>query len=375
MSKVKEDLVTNVPNLTSNQFSVRFLNRKIKDWFMDKNSRFNLVKRNTVEIITEEELKKLLSSDKTPTVYLGTAITGKPHIGYLAWAIKLSDFLKAGFNVKLLLADLHGALDGTPWNLLEKRYDYYSKVIPLMFKCIGADTKNLEVVKGSKFQFDRDYVFDLLKLSTHTTVHDATKAASEVVKFGENPKLSGIIYPLMQALDEQYLDVDIQYGGIDQRKILVFAREMLPKIGYKPRIELMTPLIPGLIGKKMSASDPKSKVDLLDDEQTVNEKVAGAYCEAGIIEDNGVLAFLKYVIMVLKQDKKEPFVVERPAKFGGNVIFRSYEELEAAFVAKKLHPQDLKNALARELNRLLEPIRKNEKALSDAAAKAYPNPK
>jgi tyrosyl-tRNA synthetase len=175
----------------------------------------------------------------------------------------------------------------------------------------------------------------------------------------------------MQALDEEYLHVDVQYGGIDQRKILMFAREFLPKVGYRPRIEVMTPLIPGLIGKKMSASDPLSKIDLLDDEKTVIEKLRGAYCEAGVVEDNGVLAFLKHVIMVLKNDNNEPFVVERPAKFGGTIQFTNYDEIEAAFVRKELHPLDLKNALAREINQLLAIFRKDRKRLEKLAKAGY----
>src|SRR3990167_9136038 len=110
-------------------------------------------------------------------------------------------------------------------------------------------------------QLTPEYFKDLLRLSTLTTVHDATKAASEVVKLGENPKLGGIIYPLMQALDEEYLKVDMQFGGTDQRKIFVYARESLPKIHYKPRIELMNYILPGLIGKKMSSSEDATKID------------------------------------------------------------------------------------------------------------------
>lgn len=32
----------------------------------------------------------------------------------------------------------------------------------------------------------------------------------------ESPLLSGLIYPGLQALDEQYLGVDFQFGGADQ---------------------------------------------------------------------------------------------------------------------------------------------------------------
>ncbi|HLD72789.1 MAG TPA: tyrosine--tRNA ligase [Candidatus Nanoarchaeia archaeon] len=330
-----------------------------------------LIKRNTQEIITEEELLELLKKKKQPAVYIGTAITGKPHIGYYMWVLKLADFLKAGFKVKLLLADIHGALDNCPWDVLERRYTYYAETIPLMFKSIGADIKNFEVVKGSDFQLKREYMLDVLKMSTFTSINEAKRAASEVVKFGDNPKLSGLIYPLMQSLDEEYLGVDIQYGGVDQRKILMFARENLPLLNYKPRIEVMTPLIPGLIGKKMSASDPHSKVDLLDDEKTVEEKLKKAYCEAGVVEDNGVLAFLKYIIMTLKKDRGEKFVVERPAKWGGNLEFSDYEEIEKMFIKQELHPLDLKLALAREINSLLKVFRENKERLEKLGKAGY----
>jgi len=270
----------------------------------------------------------------------------------------------------LLLADLHGALDKTPWPVLEKRYDYYAKTIPLMFESIGADIKNFEIIKGSDFQLGCDYMFDLLKMSTFVSVNDCKRAASEVVKFGDNPKLSGLIYPMMQALDEQYLDVDIQLGGTDQRKILMFARENLPKLGHKQRIEIMNPMIPGLIGKKMSASDEKSKIDLLDNKKTVKEKLKGADCVAGN-PNNGVMAFLKYVIMVIKKDKKEKFIVERDKKYGKNLKYENYEEIEKDFVAKKLHPLDLKNAVAKEISKMLSSIQKKRKELENLAKKGY----
>ena len=334
------------------------------------NERFELIKRNTEEIIGEEELKKLLKEKKKPVVYWGTAPTGKPHVGYFLPALKIADLLKAGFHVKILLADLHAALDNTPWPILEKRYDYYAKIIPWMIKSIGADIKELEFVKGSDFQLKPEYMFDVLQMSSFISVHDANKAASDVVKLGNNPKLSGLIYPLMQAVDEQYLEVDVQLGGTDQRKIVVLARESLPKLGYKPRIEIMNPLIPGLIGKKMSASDEKSKIDLLDDEKTVKKKLNNADCVAGN-PDNGIMAFLEYVIMTIKKDNKEKFIVERDKKYGGDLKYEDYKKVEKDFIAKKLHPLDLKNAVAREINGMLKPIQKRKKELGELARNAY----
>ena len=332
--------------------------------------RFELIKRNTEEIVTEKELKEILKKKKNPIVYLGTAITGRPHVAYFLWVLKLCDFLKAGFKVKILLADMHGALDNTPWVVLEERYDYYKKIIPLMFEAVGAKTKNFEFVKGSEFELKPEYMYDVLQVSSLASIHDLKKAASEVVKMGDNPKLSGLIYPIMQMMDEQYLDADVQYGGSDQRKIFMFAREYHPKIGYKPRVEVMNPMIPGLVGKKMSASDEKSKIDLLDDEKTIRNKINGAECVAGDT-DNGILAFLKHVIMTLKGDNKTSFIVKRKKEHGGDLIYHKYEEIERDFMSKKLHPLDLKNAIADEIIELLSPIREHKTELEKLSKKAY----
>ncbi len=338
---------------------------------MNTEEKFQLIKRNTAEILGEEELKKLIDQKKK-NVYLGTSITGSPHIGYFVWSLKLADFAKAGFKVKILLADLHGALDNTPWKELEERYKYYKKIIPLLFEPFGVKKTSLEFVKGSDFQLTKQYALDLLKLSTFVSVHDATKSASEVVKMGDNPKLSGLLYPLMQALDEEYLQVDVQYGGIDQRKIFVLAAENLSRLGYKKRVHVMTPLVPGLVGAKMSSSISGSKIDLLDTAEVVEKKIREAICEAGNPE-NGVLGFLKQVIFPLKEDSKEQLVIVRPEKFGGSVKYSTYRELEADFVAKKLHPLDVKNSLTKEINSLLAPIRKKEKELKKLYLEAYTN--
>lgn len=338
---------------------------------MDMKKRLELIERNTTEIIGREDLVKLLKKKKTPVAYIGTAPTGRPHVGYFLWGLKVADLLKAGFKVKILIADLHAALDNVHWDVLDDRYNYYKEVIPLMLKAMGANTKNLEFVKGSDFQLKPEYFFDTLQLSSYASVRDANKAASEVVKMGKSPKLSGLIYPVMQAADEVHLEADVQIGGVDQRKIMVLARENLPKIGKEARIELMHPLIPGLAeGGKMSSSVEGSKIDLMDDKKTVEAKVNKAYCLPGDV-NNGLLPFLKHIVMVLKKDSGKKFVIDRPAKFGGKIEYKDYVQIEKDFAAKKLHPMDLKIGVAKEINEILDVIRKQKSKLDKLSKKAY----
>ncbi len=235
---------------------------------MDK---LELIKRNTQEILTEKELMERLTGKKRLSSYYGTAPTGLYHMGYLVPLSKLFDFDKARIKNKILIANIHAALDDlkTPWEKIDFVGDYYKKCIELSFPW---DEKP-EFVRGSSFQLTKEYQLDLLKLSTLSTVSRATRAASEVTRM-KNPKVSELIYPIMQALDEEYLKIDIQLGGIDQRHILAYAREYLPLIGYQQRIEVMTPLIVSLKGPgvKMSASIPESRILVHDSEETIKKK-------------------------------------------------------------------------------------------------------
>jgi len=94
---------------------------------MNTEGRFNLITRNLAEVIGEDELKEKLANQKDFTVYWGTAITSSVSIAYFFPMLKVADLLKAGCKVKILNADLHGALDGTSWEDLEKRYNYYQE--------------------------------------------------------------------------------------------------------------------------------------------------------------------------------------------------------------------------------------------------------
>jgi len=102
-------------------------------------------------------------------------------------------------------------------------------------------------------------------------------------------------------LDEEYLDVDAEFGGIDQRKTFALANDAMPKMGFKVRAHLMNPMVPGLSGGKMSSSDPKSKIDLVDESEVIRKKIAKAYCPPGVSEGNGVLAFIQHVLFPYSQ--------------------------------------------------------------------------
>jgi tyrosyl-tRNA synthetase len=338
--------------------------------------KYTKITRNLQETLGEDRLRKILE-ERDLRLYWGTATTGRPHIGYFVAMAKIADFLEAGCEVTILFADLHAFLDNmkAPWELLGHRTTYYEHIIKSMLKSIGVPLEKLKFVRGTDYQLSREYTLDVYRLSSVVTEHNAKKAGAEVVKQVASPLLSGLLYPGLQALDEEYLKVDAQFGGVDQRKIFTFAEENLPSIGYAKRIHLMNPMVPGLTGEKMSASVEDSKIDLLDTKDQIKKKLKKAFCEPGNIENNGILAFCKSVIFPLLKNN-ETLIIPRSAEYGGPMSFSNYAQLEESFGKQEVHPGDLKNAVIKYLNELLEPIRKDfeSEEMQKLILNAYPPP-
>lgn len=165
----------------------------------------------------------------------------------------------------------------------------------------------------------------------------------------------------------------------------MYAAHFLPKMGYAKRAHLMNTMVPGLSGGKMSSSDPKSKIDFLDSPADIKSKLKAAVCTPGQVEGNGVLAFVKAVLIPVQELQEERarargekfaprdgsalcfvkegapegtlFTISRPEKFGGDIHFASYQALEDAYAKEDIHPGDLKGGVTDALIKLLGPIR------------------
>lgn len=383
-------------------------------------NKLELIVSRLKEVIGLEDLKTLLTI-KNPHIYWGTAPTGRVHIGYLVPLLKIADFLKADCQVTILLADIHAMLDNlkTTPELISLRTQYYMEMIMQILTNLNIPTEKLKFVIGSDFQTSSMYTMDLYKMYTIITTHDAKRGGAEVVKQCNNPKLSSLVYPLMQALDEEYLEVDIQFGGIDQRKIFTLAQEYLPVIGYKKRIHLMNPMLTSMAVKppttellpvdnhrteygenlkqivsqleasvpidtiisnlmtvidnityreelnsnvsenKMSSSNLNSnKIDFLDSKSDIKKKINSAYCLEGDLSFNPLMELVELVIFPMISHLQQTFVINRPEKYGGILTYKSFEDLKLDFLEKRLHPQDLKMGMVDYLNNFMEPIRK-----------------
>ncbi len=337
---------------------------------MDIERRLDLISRDpTEEIVVKDDLLTLLKQTRVPKHYIGLEISGPLHLGSLVLTgFKINDFLEAQVDTSVFLADWHTYINdklGSNWIRISELSDYYSEAF--RYFCPGVRIKT-----GSELYRDNPgYWKNLVQITKHLTL---SRIIRSVTIMGRSEKdsldFSKLLYPPMQCADIKEMDLDIVQAGMDQRKVHMLAREIFPKMDWKVPVSVHHHLLPGLgeprianssnqtmensIISKMSKSNPASGIFIHDNEKEILDKVMKAYCPLGSVKGNPVLELVRYIIF----HQFSEFVVERPAKWGGDAIFYNYHEVESSFLEKKIHPADLKKAVALHINKIIDPIRK-----------------
>ena len=334
----------------------------------------------TEEVVTHEELVELFKSNSSPNHYIGLEISGFLHLGSLiSTGFKINDFVKAGVNCTIFLADWHTMINdklGGDWDTISKVSKYYSDA----FKIV---CPNAKIVLGSDLYDSRkEYWKEFMKFTKHMSLKRTMRTLTIMGRSEDESKidLAKLLYPPMQAVDIHSLDLDIVHAGMDQRKIHMLVREIFPKMNWKVPVAVHHKLLPGLskpveeddstmLGK-MSKSDPNSGIFIHNSDDEIKSKIKKAWCEEANIQNNPLLEMAKSVIFHEFEEMK----IERPEKFGGNVIYSDYEQLEVDFAEKKLHPTDLKQTVGDYLVKIVAPIRDNlhlSDELFEAIKKSY----
>ena len=108
----------------------------------------------------------------------------------------------------------------------------------------------------------------------------------------------------------------------------------------------------------MSASNQKTKLDMLDTRSEIKKKIAAAYCLPKDTTDNSVLDILGKVLFPLLYRVKKDFVIFRREEHGGPITFTDYQSVAKAYEDGDLHPADLKEGMVFNLDLFIEPVRK-----------------
>lgn len=358
---------------------------------MDVAERFELIKRRTEEILTDEDLKLYLETGIPLNHYIGFEISGKVHLGTgIVCMSKIKDFIDAGANCTVFLADWHSwindKLGGDREQIQKVANGYFKEGLKACLKAVGADPDKVKFNLGSDLYHHNDSYWetfiDVCKNTTLNRMHRSITIMGR--KLGEGVDFAKLLYPAMQVADIFIQNVSLAHAGYDQRKAHVVARDVALKMKKNNLVdstgEKIKPicvhhhLILGLTkpsiwpiedpaqlqemwsDMKMSKSIPNSAVFVNDTPTEIKSKVMDAFCPDNNVSVNPILDWAKFVIF---RDENSSIQIERKPKFGGNIEFSSYDELESAFLSKSLHPQDLKLGVANKVIDILEPVRKH----------------
>lgn len=340
---------------------------------MDIEEKLDLICRKpTEEVITREELTQLLETKEHPVAYQGFEPSGMAHLGTgLATAMKTKDLMDAGIRFKLFLAEWHAWINnkmGGNLEIIRKVGEYFQKV----WLSLGVP-ETVEFVWNSEFVDNSEYWGRAIKVLKESTVARITRCLTIMGrKEAELREAAQYLYPAMQVSDIYQMELDIACAGLDQRKAHMLARDVAPKLGLPKIVAVHYHLLAGLqgpvkmggfdddatvdqeISSKMAKSRPETCIFAHDSEAEIAEKIQHAYCPAGQVEGNPVMEIVDHLLF---RGREKEFTIERPKKYGGDITYWSYEELEKGFTKKELHPQDLKNKVAQELNLLIAPCR------------------
>jgi tyrosyl-tRNA synthetase len=346
---------------------------------MTMEDKISLITRNTVEVINTEEIEKVFEEHTHPKTYIGFEISGFLHLGTgIILPKKLIDLHDAGFEVVVFLADWHSMIN----NKLGGDLDSIQEIGREYFQdALGAaglhGKKRIKFKWASEMTGDSNYWKEVITVAKATTMQRMIRCLPIMGRednVQSEMEAAFLFYPPMQCADIFQIDGGLQMaaGGMDQRRIHMLAREVAPKIKRQKPIVLHTPLLMGLKGPgermdahaagddlgglaeaKMSKSDPTSAIFTHETPASIKTKLKKAHCPEKVVENNPIIDIAKLIQFPFMGDLK----IERKPKFGGDVEFKTFEELSSSFAKGEVHPLDLKFALANSLAEIMKPSR------------------
>lgn len=219
-----------------------------------------VIKRGTVEILTEDELKKYLKKKKPLRVKFGADPTVPDiHLGHTVVLQKLREFQDLGHKIIFVIGDFTARI-GDPSGRIETRKPLSRKEVfknartyqDQVFKIL--DRKKTKVVFNSTW-LDKLTSQDIFNLASKHTVARMLERDDFSLRYKKEHPISihEFLYPLIQGYDSVALKADVEIGGTDQKFNMLVGRTLQQSYGQKPQVVITMPLLEGTDGiRKMS---------------------------------------------------------------------------------------------------------------------------
>lgn len=310
------------------------------------------------------------SGDNQLVAYIGLEPSGKAHLGWLLLSGTIRKMLNEGVNVVILLADWHAWVNdkfGRDMEKISVAADYMSEVFRALLEYpeLGDGPGQVRFVRASEVMDSGKYWERVLRCSKNMSLSRVRRTFSIMGRDEDSSDhdLSAFYYPALQAADIFELEVDIAFGGMDQRKAHMYMREVADRNGWTKPTCIHTPMLSGLKGSggrmdsfeyKMSKSDPNNAIILHDSKDDLRKKMKKAFLEVGN-DSSAIFEIVEHVII----PRMGKLVVTPDPKYGSPSIFSNSRDFVSSVSGGDVHPLDAKIAVADALSEILTPVYKH----------------
>ena len=291
-----------------------------------------IIKRGTVEIISEEELlqklKRAEATGKPLRVKLGLDPTAPDiHLGHTVVLQKMRQFQALGHEALLILGDFTARI-GDPTGEKEMRRQLEEEEVKANALTYEKQIYKILIPEKTKLLFNSQWLTPLnftqvIQLAAKYTVARMLERDDFNRRFKEGYPIGvhEFFYPLMQGYDSVVLQADVELGGTDQKFNLLMGRTLQKEYGQEPQVAIMMPILEGLDGsQKMSKS--------LGNYIGINEPSHEMYGKTMSLPDQLLFRYFELATMLSIEEQRR---------------------LKDGLMQGVLHPRDLKMRLAREI--------------------------
>jgi len=330
---------------------------------------------STVANSDDSALDQLLKMRTNPICYVWCDPSPWMHITQgISMTINVNKMIKAGYKVKILMADWFARMN---YKIAGRVRGDMSKVQTIglynveMWKATGMDLDGVEFVwLSGRIDSNADeywpLAMDIARKSNLSTIKNWLRvhASKDTRGHGHlDPYMlrdftaAEIIYPCLQsACMLLQKDADIWLLGLDQHGAHTLASEYCNRMEMANRpIAFFHNVLPNLIEhpQRAGVDDPRWAIFMEDDEEDIIEKISRAFCPPESAQGNPCLEYVKNIILPWFGK----FEVVRKEHNSGSKTFVSMEELTIDYESGALHPSDVKQALVKAINMMLQPVR------------------
>jgi len=305
----------------------------------DINKQLDLIKRGTVEIIQQDELKKKLEraikTNKPLVVKAGFDPTAPDiHLGHTVLLRKLRHFQDLGHTVVFLIGD-HTAMIGDPSGQSKTRPRLTKDEVIENAKTYERQVAKVLDIQKLKIRFNSEWLgkMDIAKIAELMSRYSVQRMLerddfSNRYKEQKNITMLEFLYPLLQGYDSVALEADVELGGNDQKFNLLVGRNIQGAYCQESQVVVTMPLLEGLDGvNKMSKS--------LGNYVGINEPAKAMFGKLMSVSDGLMLKYYELLtdenLEKIKSDIKEGRLHPKAAKVNlAKLIVAQYHGAAAA---------------------------------------------